>query len=107
MGVRGTIVSDLEAQPPAIQVGGRRVGEVVEDTVTLSSLTGRQLGPITVSAEGDGLSVERVGSENRYAIRQIVRRAGIQSNRVVFSTTSGNKPVSAVVRVEFTGLERE
>jgi hypothetical protein len=49
--VRGEIVPDLEAVPAGLQIGRRRLGDLIEESVTLRSLTGRPPGG---SGAGDG-----------------------------------------------------
>ena len=38
----GTIASDVEAVPSAVQVSGRRLGETFEEAIALRSITGKQ-----------------------------------------------------------------
>lgn len=58
----GTILSDLQASPPALGFGVRRVGETLEETVTLTSRTRRRFRVQAVEVQGDGFSAERINS---------------------------------------------
>jgi hypothetical protein len=106
VGVRGSIVPELDPHPPAIQVGGRRVGEAFEEVVVLRALSGQPLGPVRAEAEGEGLSVEPAG-DAQFRVRQSVRRPGTQSTRVRFWTEVAARRVEVVVPVEYAGLEHE
>jgi len=103
----GNIVPDVESVPPAVQVGGRRMGETFEDVVVLRSLTGKALGTVRAEAEGEGLSVEAVKEGGSYRIRQKVCREGSQTNYVHFITESGKHPVTVTVPVSYTGIKAE
>jgi hypothetical protein len=101
----GKIVPDVEAVPPAVQVGGRRLGETFEEIVVLRSMTGRALAHVSAEAEGEGLSVEAVEGGEGYRLRQKVCGVGSQTNRIRFSTASGKRPVTIAVPVSYTGIE--
>lgn len=101
----GKIVSDIEAVPPAVQVGGRRLGETFEEVVVLRSMTGRAMGEVRAEAKGEGLSIEAVKAGGGYRIRQRVSGVGYQTNQVRFATTSGKHPVTIAVPVSYTGIE--
>jgi hypothetical protein len=101
----GRIVPDIQAVPPVVQVGGRRLGEIFEDVVVLRSMSGKALGAMRAEAEGEGLSVEADKESGGYCIRQKVCREGSQTNRVRFVTESGKHPVTIAVPVSYTGIE--
>lgn len=101
----GKIVPDVEAVPPAIQVGGRRLGEAFEDVVVLRSLTGRAFTAVRADVEGDGLAVASIEGSGRIRIRQKVCQAGSQSNRVLVHVHSEGREVAILVPVSYTGLE--
>jgi hypothetical protein len=104
--VRGSVVPDLELVPPAVHVGGRRVGEVVEEQVTLRSLTGRSLPPVRAVAEGEGLIAEATEDPSRFRVRQTVLRPGPQQSVVRFATAEG-QPVDIELTVEYIGVGNE
>jgi hypothetical protein len=105
--VRLAIVSDLEAEPPAVQVGGRRNGEVFDDVVVLRSLTGRKLGSVRAEAEGEGLTVEATEVPGEFRVRQSVRGTGTRTNQVRFSAEVDGRKVTTVVPVTYTGIHRD
>jgi hypothetical protein len=53
------VIPDIKATPECVVFGARRVGEVSDETIALSSVTGQSFEVIDTRAEGDGLSVER------------------------------------------------
>lgn len=103
----GIIVPDVEAIPPAVQVGGRCLGETFEEIIVLRSMTGRVMEAISAEAEGEGLSVEAGKENGSYRIRQKVCGVGSRINRVRFSTTSGKHRVLIAVPVTYTGIEAQ
>jgi hypothetical protein len=102
--VRGSVVADLEASPPLVQVGGRRMGESFQEEVTLHSLTGRALTAVKFRAEGQGLVVEPTERPDRFRVRQAVALAGTQQTQVRFSVVLDGRNVELRVPVEYTGV---
>jgi hypothetical protein len=100
----GRIVSDVEAVPPVVQVGGRLLGESFEEIVQLRSLTGRALVGVRAEVEGDGLTVECVEAGQRYRIRQEVSSLGTCTNRARFSALVSGHKVDCMVPVSYTGV---
>ncbi len=85
--VVGYILSDIKASPPEGVFGARSVGETVEETVTLHSLTGQTFAVSGVTAEGEGLSVRRLEVETgepTFQIQQRITKPGEQTSSVVF-----------------------
>jgi hypothetical protein len=101
----GRIVPDVEAVPPEVLVGGRALGETIEDVVLLRSLTGRELVNVRAEAEGEGLAIEALEGSHRLRIRQKVMATGSCTNRIrVYAQASGQK-VETIVPVTYTGVE--
>lgn len=103
----GNIVLDVESIPPAVQVGGRRLGETFEEMVVLRSITDKALGSVRFEVQGEGLSVEAAKERGSYRIRQKVCREGSQTNTVRFVTESGKHPTTITVSVNYTGIIAE
>lgn len=78
--VIGEIAADIQAAPPVLALGARSLGETVEETLTISSLTGQAFQVIDVKVNGGGLAVEPLqdGAEaHAYHVRQHI--TGLQS----------------------------
>jgi hypothetical protein len=108
--VVGRIVNDIEISPPSAAFGARPVGEVVEETVSLRSLTGRQLEVTGTTVDGDGLIVERgardESSEPRFLLRQRIAKKGEQTNRITMTVrTAGAKEAQVVLEVSYLGTD--
>jgi hypothetical protein len=100
--VTGRVERDVEVLPPSAPGGGREVGTVYEQTVTLGSLSGRQFKVIDMKAAGEGLSVRLSGSE--YLIRQECGRVGPQTGRVEFFVDAADGAYSVPVEVTYVGI---
>lgn len=91
--VIGEVVDDIQTSPPEALLGARRVGAIVEETVTLSSLTGQSFKVTSAKAEGDGLTVRSRSSENEdglvfvFVVTQRAAKLGQQSGRILFRVT--------------------
>jgi hypothetical protein len=70
--VRGTLLSDVEAIPPAILFGARRQGEDCEETVTLQSLTGQTIALKSLKISGEGLSTKTIIAANDKLINVVL-----------------------------------
>ncbi len=103
----GKIVSDIEAVPPAVQVGGRVLGQAFEEVVQLRSLTGRELVRLRAEPEGDGLTVEPLEDNLRFRIQQKVISAGESTNRVHFHGKVAGRDVECIVPVSYSGVESD
>jgi hypothetical protein len=101
----GKIVPDIEAVPPAVQVGGRVMGDAFEEVVVLRSLTGREITSVRAEPEGDGLTIERLDDNLRFRIRQKVVSAGESTNRVHFYAKVTGHDVKRVLSVSYTGID--
>ena len=99
----GTIVSDVELDPLAVQVGGRHLKESFEELVSLRSLTKKVVTVICVEADGEGLFVTPEGGQ-RYRVRQVVCQPGTQLNHVRFTVESGGNHSTVELPVVYTGL---
>jgi hypothetical protein len=104
---KGRIVPDIEAVPPAVQVGGRLVGDAFEDLVVLRSLTGHPIAGVRAEPEGNGLAVERLEDNLHFRIRQRVISAGETTNRVHFSVKVSGQDMECIVPVTYSGVESD
>jgi hypothetical protein len=110
--VRGRIVNDIEVSPPSAAFGARSVGEVVEETVSLHSLTGRHFEVTRTSVDGDGLIVDRAArdeaSEPRFLLRQRIAKKGEQTGRVTIAVHAADaKETQVVLEVSYLGIDPE
>jgi hypothetical protein len=105
----GKIVPDIEAVPPAVQVGGRILGETFEDVVVLRSLTGREIASVRAKPDGKGLEVELEPLQDkfRFRIRQKVVSAGESSNKVYFFAKVSGHDMECTLPVIYTGIESD
>jgi hypothetical protein len=101
----GKIVPDIEAVPPAVQVGGRVLGDALEEVVQLRSLTRRELVGVRAQPEGEGLAVEPVEDNLRFRIRQRVIATGSTTNRIHFYAKVAGREVECILPVSYTGVE--
>lgn len=97
---------DVEAVPAAVEVGGRHLGEMFEETVLLRSLTGHGFTTIKAEAEGSGLTAHLAKGGQNFSVRQVACEEGTQSNRVLLHMQSGGREVMIVVPVRYTGVDR-
>jgi hypothetical protein len=103
----GKIVPDIEAVPPAVQVGGRPLGASFEEVVVLRSLSDQVLRDVRVETQGKGLTIEGAGDDGRYRVRQVVCCTGSQTTIVRFFATVAERQVSIALPVDYTGLQPE
>jgi hypothetical protein len=104
--VRGRVAADVTVDPPQVSFSGRTVGESGEETLTVSSRTGRTLNLERVTVQGEGLNVERLPSGG-LRVRQIVATAGEIHGRVeLVVRPEGDGPVTVTVPVIGYGTSR-
>lgn len=104
--VRGRIVGDIQASPLSVIFGSRPVGESLEETITLTSLTGQEFTVEKWDAQLPGLSVERATElANTFQIRQRVLAAGQQSGNILFVISKRGKKGTVSIPVHYHGLE--
>lgn len=110
------VVEDVQAIPHLIAFGGLPVGETGEDTVILSSRTGKpfQLLEIDCDAEA-GIQAGPIGgspgateSAAQFRVRQLAKRLKAQTSRVRFHVVQNRDvdPVEISVEVRYYGLPR-
>jgi hypothetical protein len=98
----GHILSDLQAAPPAIIFGARRVGETVEETISLQSLVGKGFKVIEARVVGDkSLSVQPHSSASflggmTYRIQGSIGNVGDGAAAVIFVADLGNGKVKEI-----------
>jgi hypothetical protein len=102
----GYIVPDLAADPTAVVVGAKALGEEIDEVVTIRSVTGRAIKSIEYVARGNRLTVEKTDELHRYRVRQLVAELGFQSNRIDFSATVDGRTCRLAVAVEYTGVSK-
>ncbi len=110
LAVRGSVVRDLQASLPQVVFGARRIGEKAEETLTLTSLTGRGFKVVGVANSLRGLQVipgtgTSVAKNHTYQLRQSVDAVGDQSGQVTFSCrTADGLSADVVIPVSYHGL---
>jgi len=95
----GRIVSDVQADPPEILFPTRSVNDVVEELVTLRSLTGIPFTVEGVRAFGDGITVALNRDDKTYSVKLILTKAGKQTGSVVFDIKTKDRVYQRVVGV--------
>lgn len=110
--VVGQILNDVQASPPQVAFGIRRVGEEVDDTVFLSSLTGSTFTVKSVKTSSPSQKVvpdETAGPMSvAYRVRQRITSAGEQQGRLVFVIAGpGGQESEVVVDVQYRGMEEK
>ncbi|MCI0459025.1 MAG: DUF1573 domain-containing protein [Gemmataceae bacterium] len=107
--VRVWIEPDIQASPPVIALGARCLGETVEETLTISSLTRQAFEVITVKVDGGGLAAEPLkgGTEvHAYHVRQRVTGLQAQNGWVIFRVRNeAGQEEDVRVDVTYHGLE--
>jgi hypothetical protein len=108
--VVGRIVNDIEISPPSAAFGARPVGEVVEEMVSLRSLTGRQLEVTGTTVDAEGVTVEGAArgesSGPGFLLRQRIAKKGEQTGRVTFAVcTVDAKEAQVVLEVSYLGID--
>jgi hypothetical protein len=99
--VLGTVTPDVTADPPQVVAGARRVGERVEEVVSVASLTGRAVAVEGATAEGDGVTAE-VTSSGTVRVRLAVGREGALKGKVELRVRA-DKDAATTVTVPVTG----
>ena len=110
--VVGRIVSDFQASPPEAVFGGRALGEVAEETLTLYSLTKQLFEVVSLKTEGEELAVEKAAfgdaASPTFILRQRIGRLGHQEGRVVFRLRDSTKRESKLeVPVSYLGIRSQ
>lgn len=106
----GRIVEDIEALPPALLFGGCALGDSVEETVVLSSRTGRAFDVIKVECDTHDVTLSPLKRPSPMAqgfcVKQHIRRAGSQSTLVRFSVRYPltNAELTIPLRVSYFGV---
>jgi hypothetical protein len=103
--LRGYVVPDLEISPSAIQVGGRQVGEAIEETVTVRSLTNRAFTSVTLETSGEGLTVEGRPGSMDFTVRQSIVTAGLQHTRARFTANGPDYATTYELLITYTGID--
>lgn len=108
-GVRffGWIAADVQAEPAEIVFGPRPVGETCEESVFLSSKTGRPFRVENVTGEGDGVTVEGGADMTTFRVRRRVARTGESRSIVKFTVRIGEEVTVLSLPVITTGFVAE
>lgn len=81
------IQRDIQVSPPSVAFGARRLGETVEETLILGSLTGQRFEVVSGRTDGESLSVEPVNlahTESIYRVLQRIEKTSGQKGQVIF-----------------------
>lgn len=102
-------MSEFQTSPPGALFGARSRGEVVEETLTLHSLSNQRFEVIGVKAEGDGLVVQEATTEMAdnptFVVKQRIMKTGQEAGRIVFQLrTERGKDVQLFVAVTYLGI---
>jgi hypothetical protein len=100
----GEVAPDVEAVPSAVAVGGRNLGETIEETVLLRSLTDHAFTTSKLEVEGNGLTAQLSKDGQRLLVRQAACNVGTQANRVLLLVQLGARQVTITVPVSYTGV---
>lgn len=100
----GRVVPDVRAEPPEVLYPARAVGDVVEEVVSLRSLTDTPFGIESVTAEGAGVSVEPTGEGAGYRVRLRLDSAGEHRGVVTFAVEARGWVYRLAVPVVGTAL---
>lgn len=106
----GWICPDLEASPPDVVFGARKVGEVAETTVTLPSMTGKRVEALSFRAVGKGLDVERmreaVAGSPSFSVKQRIMELGAQAGAIFVRVRSQDQDeIEVRIAVSYHGLD--
>lgn len=98
------VIPGIQCEPSQFVFPAKSVGDEVEETIALRSLTGRVLQIDSVTTNGDGLTVSKMKDESRFVVRQRLLRSGEAQNSVVFVVRSGDRWWSVILPVIGTGV---
>jgi hypothetical protein len=106
--VVGRILSDLRTSPPEITLGTRSIGERVEETLTVYSLTDRRFQVVSVHGENEDSRVEKCDVERTgnpvFLLKQRITQAGQYSGNITFEVQADGKRITIVSGVSYYGL---
>ena len=90
------VAQDIQGEPGHVVFPARAVGEVVEETVTVRSLTGRPVQIESIASDGEGLAAEVVKGEPKIIVQQRATRTGqaVTHARVV-ARSDGYTPLTS------------
>ncbi len=105
--VHGQVVDDAQTLPSKLLFGPRTIGETVEESVTLASLTGLPITVDSVEVPSAGTVAERVSVDNGLAtfiIRQRVAKPGHVAGTVTFRVRKGERRYQHVLPWSYYGI---
>jgi len=102
----GEIASDARSDPSEILIPGRLLGETIEETVAISSITNREWKIVSIATEGDGLTAEPMGT-GAIRVRQAIRLTGRQTNQVTVVVATEKDRSTLLIPITYTGLQTE
>jgi hypothetical protein len=100
----GRIVPDVRSEPLEVLFPARTVGDVVEEVVSLRSLTGTPFRIERMTTEGAGVSVEPMGEGAGYHVRLRLDSAGEHRGVVTFTVEARDRVYRVAVPVVGTAL---
>ncbi len=104
--VGGVIKEDIQVIPPSLLFGAVRVGDTVEETVVLQSLSGRTFDVLSTSASTDTVTVRQLDAGRVFRIALRIAEPGPRNAFVTFVVRiADTAPMANIgLRVFFTGL---
>lgn len=104
--VTGRIVEDIQGSLPSVIFGSRSVGDSLEETITLTSITGQEFTVDSWEAQLPGLKVEpSTELPNSFRLRQNVLASGQQMGFVIFKLSKSGKKHAVKIPVHYHGIE--
>lgn len=107
--VTAEVVSDIQPSPPVVHFGPQTVGEMCEESVTLSSMTVSPFKVVGYLLEASGVAVQadpQQGAGAIFQIRQRIVRGGHQSGSILFQVETCEGAMRDVkVPIQYYGKE--
>ncbi len=111
LSVRGTVLDAVQAAPAKIVCGAKPVGELIEETVLLTSVRGKEFAVERITGASPVTEIESVGAQaaNRrvFRIRQRVTALRNQKVQVRFRVRLGDRePFEVPVELTYFGMRK-
>jgi hypothetical protein len=104
----GQILDDIQASPPQVILGAREVGDIVEETITIYSLTHQSLKVRGVTSEGEGLSGQVLESQPFahpvISVKQRVAKEHEQRGKLIVTLLRNGKDTQVDIPVSYLGM---
>ena len=105
--VTGVVLHDLFATPSVVSIGPRRLGEIAEVTVSLSSRTGRKFNVREYRTDSPTLGVEVLadrGSTATLRLRQTIAEAGQHTAKLKVESDAAGTSATLELPVSYVGI---